>query len=50
MTRKLTNKEKRRNFLVKMIDGKAMAGLYRDLKKAALERDPREDGEKEAEE
>ena len=42
MTRKLTDVEKRRNFLFKMIDGKAMAGLNRDLKKAKLERDPRE--------
>ena len=47
MTRKLTDKEKRRNLLFTMIDGRAMAGLNRDLKKAKLERDPREDGEKE---
>ncbi len=47
MTRKLTDKEKRRNLLFRMIDGRAMAGLNRDLKKAKLERDPREDGEKE---
>ena len=46
MTRKLTDKEKRRNLLFKLIDGRAMAGLNRDLKKAKLERDPREDGEK----
>ena len=42
MTRKLTDKEKRRNFLFKMIDGRAMTGLNRALKKAKLERDPRE--------
>ena len=42
MTRKLTDREKRRDFLFKMIDGKAMAALNRDLKKAKLERDPRE--------
>ena len=45
MTRKLTDKEKRHNLLFRMIDGRAMAGLNRDLKKAKLERDPREDGE-----
>ena len=42
MTRKLTDVEKRRNFLFRMIDNKAMTGLNRDLKKAKLERDPRE--------
>ena len=42
MTRKLTDREKRRNFLFKMIDGRTMAMLNQDLKKAKLERDPRE--------
>ena len=42
MTRKLTDVEKRRNLLFRVIDGRAMAGLAQDLKKAKLERDPRE--------
>ena len=49
MTHKLTDREKRRNFLFKMIDGKAMAGLNRDLKKAKLERDPRENNKEKGE-
>ena len=42
MTRKLTDREKRRNLLFRVIDGRTMAELNRDLKKAKLERDPRE--------
>ena len=42
MTRKLTNREKRRNFLFRVIDNKAMSGLNRDLKKAKVLKDPGE--------
>ncbi len=39
--RQFTEREKR-DFRFRMIDGKALAGLERDLKKAKLERDPGE--------
>ena len=49
MTSKLTDKEKRRNLLFRRIDGRAMTGLNRDLKKAELERDPRENNKEKGE-
>ncbi len=42
MTHKLTDAEKRRNFLFRVIDNKAMTGLNRDLKKARIIKDPGE--------
>ena len=39
--RNLTAKQKR-DLIFRLIDGRAMAGLNKDLKKAKLERDPRE--------
>ena len=42
MTHKLTDREKHRAILFRIIDGRALAGLNRDLKKAKLERDLRE--------